>query len=289
MPTHWTYADCQPGDDLVQGDILQRTSELVSLMKGVHAHFCDEKYLAFLVLTQTCDLVQRPSCKAQHISLAVIRSFAALVPGLADGINQTEVPGMYEAESKTKVLELLSRILNQNEQSMGLFYLHPDGDAGIAEHAVAQLRVTISFRSDEHYETLRKARSGRLGEQFQSKLGWLTGNLYSRVATKDWSDTPADKSRVKGITDELLAPLQWVPRENLKVAREAQEDLSGLSAEDAAKVITKKHQPTKTREIVFGELRAAAAKRFGEDQVKIDGFIQDLKSNARLSDALKRL
>ena len=172
---------------------------------------------------------------------------------------------------------------------MGMFYLHPDGDVGIAEHAVAQLRVTISFRADEHYETLRKARSGRLGEQFQSKLGWLTGNLYSRVATRDWSETTADKTRVKVITDELLAPLQWVPKENLKVAREANEDLSGLSAEDAAKVIAKKHQPTKAREIVFGELRAAAAKRFGEDTAKIDGFIQDLKSNARLSDALKKL
>lgn len=257
-------------------------------MKGVHAHFCDEKYLAFLVLTQTCDLVQRPNCKAQHVSLAVIRSFAALVPGLISGINETEVPGLFESESKGKATELLSRILNQNEQSIGLFYLYPDADVGIAEHAVAQLRITISFRANEHYETLRQARSGRLGEQFQSKLGWLTGNLYSRVATRDWSETETDRSRVKKISDELLAPLSWVPKANLKTAKDAEVNLAGLSAEEAAQIL-KKYKPSQMREIIFTEVRAAAAKRFGEEPTKIEQFIRDLQGSAKISDALKKL
>ena len=157
-------------------------------MAQVHAHFCDEKYLGFLVVTQNCDLVKRTGrCKTHHVSLAVIRALDDLMPVLLDELCGTGIPGVYEEESKPRACQLLERILNQNEQALGMFYLHPDSDAGIAVPSVALLRVTISFRA-EHYTHLQEARVGTLELQFASKLGWLLGNLYARMATPDWSD-----------------------------------------------------------------------------------------------------
>src|SRR5205807_2422402 len=45
--------------------------------------------------------------------------------------------------------ELLERIINQNEQTLGLFYLEPDGDLKLAVGAVALLRVTIVLLQPE--------------------------------------------------------------------------------------------------------------------------------------------
>ena len=37
-----------------------------------------------------------------------------------------------------------------------------------------------------HYETLFSARALQLTDSFQHKLGYLVGNLYSRIGTEDW-------------------------------------------------------------------------------------------------------
>jgi hypothetical protein len=185
VPTHWTYGDFEPDDDLAQGDILHRTDALAELLARFFPHFKREKYLAFLVVTQTCDLVQRSSgCKAPYINLAVVRSLSSILCLLLDEVSRTGIPGVYETEMQGRAKDLLARILNQNEQALGLFYLHPDLDAGISEQSVAMLRVTLSLKA-EHYELFREARRGRLDARFGNELGWLSGNLYSRVATPD--------------------------------------------------------------------------------------------------------
>ncbi len=44
----------------MQGDVLERTSAIDNLLKVVHPHFHGRmKNLFFMVLTQSCDLVQR--------------------------------------------------------------------------------------------------------------------------------------------------------------------------------------------------------------------------------------
>ena len=85
MP-HWTYSKVEEEDDLYQGDIIARSERLLDLFRRVHRHFCDEKYLGFLITTQTCDLVRRglKACKTKHINLAVIRSIDDLVPDRAE-------------------------------------------------------------------------------------------------------------------------------------------------------------------------------------------------------------
>ena len=188
-PSHWTYASLPKGeDDLAQGDILQPSEELRALFHDVHKHFDDDKYLAFIVASQTCDLARRkgePEPKAKYIALATVRSLSSVAPGLFESIGKAITPGVFAASAKPRALELLKRIFNQNEQALGLFYLHPDTAVGIGEPAVAFLRVTVSVRA-QHYPTLTQARSGRFKEEFRAKLGWLLGNLYARPATPDW-------------------------------------------------------------------------------------------------------
>ena len=75
-PVHWTYEVIDSeNEDLFQGDIIQPNEDVRLIFEKVHKHFIDPKYSAFLVLTQTCDLVRRneEQCKARYINLAVIR------------------------------------------------------------------------------------------------------------------------------------------------------------------------------------------------------------------------
>src|SRR5690606_8754619 len=89
--------------------------------------------------------------------------------------------------------ELFERIFNQNEQSLGLFFLHEDSDSGIYEASIAMLRISVALKN-EHYHTLMNSRKGRLNEEFRAKLGWLIGNLYARPATRDWRDAESEGS-----------------------------------------------------------------------------------------------
>lgn len=204
---HWTFEDFDPKSDLQQGDILRPTGGLRKVFEEVHPHFCDEKYLAFVVISQTCDLVLRDDgeCSARYINVAVVRSLADVFQSLLSTVCDPIHEGVYSDRERSRATDLLARIFNQNEQKLGLFYLFPDGEVEIGEDAVAFLRISVAFRSD-HYELMRDARCGRLQSEFANKLGWLVGNLYSRVGTPDW---PKDELKKK-IKDYLKADRQTV-------------------------------------------------------------------------------
>jgi len=212
MPTHWTYAEFTEECDLWQGDILSPTPELRSVFDEVHPHFSDNKYLAFMIITQTCDLVRRnDQCSAKYINVAVVRSLSQVLPSLIDTVCASLSSLVYSEEHRNRVHDLLARIFNQNEQKHGLFYLYPDGDIGIGEGAVAFLRVSVAFRC-QHYELMRKSRSGRLKEPFAHKLGWLVGNLYSRVGTQDWDQKKLNDLIGEYIGEENDLGIRWIDR-----------------------------------------------------------------------------
>ncbi|MCB0218345.1 MAG: hypothetical protein KDH09_01505, partial [Chrysiogenetes bacterium] len=74
--------------------------------------------------------------------------------------------------------------------------------------------------ADEHYEKCLERRKLSLNDVFQAKLGWLVGNIYSRVGTEDW--VPAHKSSDEFnemIQDTLDSQFRWVPEKVLRVAR----------------------------------------------------------------------
>lgn len=252
MPLHWTYVNADGSSDLQQGDILRPTDELMSLLKEVHPHFTDSKYWGFAVITQSCDLVRRKAddCKARYISLAVIRSIEELLPRWLAHTCKPIAPGIYVKQDKLLAKQLLQRILNQNEQSLGVFYLHADSELGLIDSSVIQLRVSVSLRSD-HYQKLIDARCGRLATEYSAKLGWLTGNLYSRVATTDWSDQPEGQKEMERIVSDLLKAtvddnvVVWVDEERAKAAKRNGADLDSATIESIEDLLNKHQDPPK--------------------------------------------
>jgi hypothetical protein len=206
MPTHWTYEAFNDADDLIQGDILAPTEELRTILSGVHPHFLDHKYTHFLVTTQSCDMARRKGiCLTKYLNIAVVRQLEDVLHDFLSHVCKPVADRVYLQESKGNARRLLQRIFNQNEQALGVFYLHEDVDAGVAVPSVALLRVGIALRV-QHYESLLKARCGRLGKEFTAKLGWLVGNLYSRVGTPDWSDPPERGKQLDKLIRETLKP-----------------------------------------------------------------------------------
>jgi hypothetical protein len=257
QPSHWTYCPFDQPDDLQQGDILRRSPALLAVLSEVLAYFCDERYTAFLIVTQTCDLVQRKPgyCKAEYINLCVVRELKPLLPTILEPCCGTGIPGVFASESRLYAEQMLRTVVNQNDQAHGLFYLHKDSDAGIDTPSVAMLRVSIALRR-EHYAMLQECRCGRLGPEYSAKLGWLTGNLYSRVATLDWEDQEKDPTASSKQAKLLLGQLSkhenenWVPQKWLTAAKAANEDLSTIPLERFRSTLAR-YAPPKTLDAVL--------------------------------------
>ncbi|MBW1834516.1 MAG: hypothetical protein JRI62_07025 [Deltaproteobacteria bacterium] len=240
---HWTYENVSPDDDLCQGDILEPTEDLKNLFNEVHPHFTHPKYRRFFILTQTCDLVQRKeksnTCSATHINLSVVRSLHDVIRDSLKNHFGYLAPGIYSEHMKRSVQMMIERLVNQNEIALGLFYLHPDADAGITVPSVAILRVAISVRATEHYQTLQGARVGKLSKEFQPKLGWMVGNLFSRVGVRDWKEeTENEEERM--INDILCfsrkKPL-WINHKMYKKILKERPDFDTFSVNEQEEVI----------------------------------------------------
>lgn len=248
LPSHWTYEAISPEDqDLQQGDIIQPTEQLNAELGKVHPHFQDDKYSGFLILSQTCDLVRRAplkQCKTNYINLAVIRPIQDVLIPLLDRYCSEDrfASGLYKKSARGQARMLMERLVNQNEQGMGLFYLHPDTEVQIPDHSIALLQVSFALKADSHYDMLLAARSGRLKHEFQCKLGWLIGNLYSRIATRDWPETERDllvKYFLESPHPEE-SQLKWVDANTAKkMVAEARQPLDQLQPDVINELITK--------------------------------------------------
>jgi len=188
--------------------LIDFSDEIRLLVKEVHPHFNSNKYLGFIVLTQTCDLVRRrrKPPKAEYICLSVVRPIMQVRNKLLSAECGKSLKSILPKTKKGTCKELLQRIINQNEEKLGLFYLHEDPNLPW-ESGVAYLRVSISFKS-EHYDKILNSRIGRLSREFQSRLGWMAGNLYSRPAVRDWTESDVDKSTEKLLLDKLIGTNQ---------------------------------------------------------------------------------
>jgi hypothetical protein len=278
---HWTYADSGPDGELEQGDILQPTDALKHILLAVHPHFTDDKYLAFLVTTQSCDLVVRGSLpKAAYISIAAIRPLAHVIQKIFRDFAVPTSNGVLPSSSKGEVRRFLERLFNQNEQGAGLFYLHKDADSGIGEPAVAFLRVTVALRAD-HYEPLLQARVGRLTSEFRAKLGWLIGNLYARPATRDWNENPEDKKAVDGLISQFISRGRWIDDEVIAIARAERLDL--MTATDQ---MIERLRPQSREERALTEIRSEL-KRVAVDLD--ENVIKKLENRLRNSGKFKKL
>lgn len=286
---YFLFEPLQDKSGLEQGDILLPDDGLNKLLKEVHPHFHDDRYSAFLVLTQTCDLVIRDPkpCKSPYVNLAVVRPINTVLEDLLPRVcspaklGEQILGGIYDSRSKPKAREFLVRVLNQNEHALGLFFITADASIGISESSVALLQVSFAVRSQDHYSLLVNARSGRLRRQYQSKLGWMAGYLYSRVATEDMPE-----ERMKQLLDELLADdIRWLPKERLEAAYRDGLTLDGMDVNEAYKIISRKKARTK-RDVVIDRMMDAVDEVLGpldeQDRSQIE---TRLRSDDRFKEA----
>lgn len=255
---HFTYDDRHCERELMQGDVLARTSELNALLRDVHPHYAQhEKNLFFLVLTQSCDLVPREGgrCKAQYISIAPVRSLDLVVerylaqqPSLRV---RSELPVM-GAKFKGKATEFLQRLLNNNEQEF--FYLE-SAETALGGDCVAFLRLSIAIKADLHYATCAAAKILQLNSTFQAKLGWLVGQMYSRVGTDDWDKADAGKK----IAEILSGAAIWVDDAKVGAVEEEYKKLSAaspdakMSVQDISRVASS--APSKKQKVIAEAMR----------------------------------
>ncbi len=225
-------------EDLQQGDVIENNEEISNIVKQIYPKISDLEYDSFLVITQSCDLARHDGklCKSKYINLVPIQPMEHIfLPLLYRVYDHYKITGrLYSAKGKSNAIQLIESICNQNAWALGVFFLHSNIDVKIPVDSVALLQLSFSVPSELHYNKVTSARSGRLDVAFQSRLGWLVGNLYSRVATPDFP-----KTNQREVIDYLMSSdkenknlPQWINREQLKKLKSSTEtNLNNLEEE----------------------------------------------------------
>lgn len=289
---HFTYATPDV-KCLQQGDLLARTPALESLLKLVHPHYySNDSYRLFLVITQSCDLVCRDGgqTKARYITLCGVRPAQLAIIRELD-LNRTKFEiqaGIAAQKRQGRVREFLTRLYNNNESSY--FYLHEEPALGIDEPYCAFLPLSIAIRSSEHYQTCANAKIASLSDVFQAKLGWLVGNLYSRVGTPDWAPSVESneelKNRIQHVIDGLC---KWEDDKRVEQAEKEAREKNIIEPNEVLKLLAKIKIPTR-RERVIESLRNVLANEdlLGDKRLAardIDLVLRALASNADFKSA----
>jgi hypothetical protein len=215
---HFCYG-ISSSNDLQQGDILEKTDGIKSILREIHPHYLDESYTRFIVLSQTCDLVRRGSngCKTRYITLGVIRPLSLLVEREIEQ-HQDEFDkeaSVCKISAKSKLTQFLERLFNNNEPEY--FYIEPQPEVNMSEPSCAFLRLSISIRAYQHYDVCFEAKTLSLSEGFRAKLGWMIGNVYSRIGTEDWVPGTLTKNEFATKIKTTLESLsQWVDDQRLE-------------------------------------------------------------------------
>lgn len=253
MSCHFTYEENLTGGDLQQGDVLKITDDLSSVLKKYHPHYLKPDYVYFIVLTQSCDLVRREGshCHAKYISLAAVRPFDMVIRREVESMQQEvfeKKAGICRANKRTKIEEFIKKVLNNNHNEY--FYLHEDDVLGLSEPCCAFLRLSIALRSSENYKKCLDAKFLQLAEEFKAKLGWLVGNLYSRVGTMDWTPDYKTKEEFNNIVGEILdRKFRWLDSEIVNYFKKQIErehiDISSLEPAEILELAHKIEIPTK--------------------------------------------
>lgn len=117
---------------------------------------------------------------------------------------------------------------------------------------------------------LREARRGRLTAEFRNKIGWLCGNLFSRVDTPDWNDKHPNVDDTKH-AEALLRSIDgdgkqfWIPQSWVDAAARAGVDLKGTSREQAIEVL-RQHAPPEPMKIGLERVRAISLQLLAVEQ-----------------------
>lgn len=179
--------------------MIARTDDVVARLRQAHQYYADAPhYSHFVVLTQSCDLVKRRGdFKAPYITIAAAKPFQQTIQEYFDDKSKSIRGADFTFHSVAlveKAKQLVERHLNNTEPEY--FFLPKSGNPNLPEDLLVFLRLTIALRK-EHYDTLASSKIAELADVFQAKLGWLKGNIYSRVATPDIEERDMNASEIK--------------------------------------------------------------------------------------------
>ena len=257
---------------LNQGDVIARSDEVVDRIRQAHQYYADTpEYSHFVVLTQSCDLVKRrDEFKAPYITIAAAKPFKNTIQEFLDGkAKRLDDANFYFHTSAVirKVKQLLERYIHNTEPEH--FFLPKSGHPNLPDDLVVFLRLTIALRK-EHYDTLASAKIAELADVFQAKLGWLKGNIYSRVATPDIEErVDADKIKTRFYD-------QYIPKDKVH--------LSVLQTALLRRKV-KAQKETLARVLSADEVLDLIEKEIPEDTIILaDSIVERLKKN-KLFDA----
>jgi len=221
---HFTYKERAEGD-LHQGDLLRISEELKATLKEFYPYYYDHSdYRYLMVTTQSCDLfrAENGKCKSRYITLVAVRPLKTAINRFLDdsaaALFETEPSDFLRAcpiSRKAHIEDFIRKLFNNNWSKY--FFLAEDSDYGIHEPHVAFLHLSITLKANEHYKNCLDARVLQLEDIFQSKLGWLVGNTYSRVGTKDWVPTKETEEQFDERIEKILNDTCiWVPDNVIK-------------------------------------------------------------------------
>jgi hypothetical protein len=188
------------GDDLEQGDIVEKRT-LAPAMIG-HQDYMEQRpdFEAFCVLTQTCDLTSKKLIQTEFITLAVVRKITNIFDQSQARLNRTS--------------ERLKEII-QHRANTRFFYLYPEPAAGINDDSVVDMRVTFALHR-HHYNQIVCARKMSMNPLYTAHLGWMIGNVFSRIAMPEWGgkELPKLEDKIKSLQDAIEQ--HGVPPERLE-------------------------------------------------------------------------
>jgi hypothetical protein len=278
------------GNELMQGDVLMRTPALNDLLKEVHPHFYQHpKNLFFMVLTQSCDLVPRGPgnlCKAPYIAIAPIRTLDLVIERHLAQQTIAEVRAelpVLGAKTRNRVSDFLQRLFNNNEP--GYFFLD-SADTQLPSDCAAFLNLSISIKSDLHFRTCVDAKILQLTDTFQAKLGWLVGQMFSRVGTPDWDPIELSKKINAILSDAAI----WVDDAKIGALETAYKAIAGgdpdktMSAAEISSVVA--GVPTR-KQRVLNQAGAVISQFFDNDDQRAQKLVRRLESDAALTSLLK--
>lgn len=249
--------------------MLAKTPEVEALLQQYHPYYAshaDNKF--FVVLTQSCDLVKRSgsTCGARYISIAPVRPLRAVLKREFQGKLENIEPGgrpFAAHRVRTTLEQFLQRLFNNNEPPF--FYFDVDHGRGITEEMCAMLALPIALKP-EHYDVFLCAKLTGISDVFQAKLGWLIGQMYSRVGTPDM-DAQTMTAKVASYLDGLAVWLEEgevrALRTELDIRRTAG-NAQPLGTQDISSFIAR--LPKRKNQVIDAVLGIAASEGLVEDK-----------------------
>ena len=288
---HFTYKADADMKSLCQGDVLNITAELAEVLRNIHPYFLNEQYKYFMVLSQSCDLVRRngKNCKTPYITLAAIRSYDSFLEKTLLKEKFAENVGgllLMDEKKKEKAYQLIERIYNNTEPEY--FFLYKEDALEFPESMITYLKVSIALKSQEHYDKCLAAKKLELSDEFKAKLGWLVGNMYSRVGTADWEGIMTAQERKELLNNDLASKCIIGSKEQLKILKAELAKKSEMihNHEEAASFVSDTYIQTKYEKAmsIIEEIFQTSSKKIPKEEK--EKLLNAIKSRSTLKTLL---